>query len=113
MQDGGGAALVRAEIRVARRKREAVRLANDRANHDFGVEIQVASHLRNDANLLRVFAAEIGVMRLDDFEQFHYDGGYAAKMAGARAALEAIAEPFDGDVGTETSVIDFGGVGEK
>src|SRR5690349_854109 len=91
MQDGGGGALVFGEICVAGGESEAVWLADNWAYDNFRVEIQVARHLRNDAHLLRVFAAEISVMGLDDFEQFHDDGGYAAKVAGARAAFEAIA----------------------
>src|SRR5260370_20955192 len=111
MQNGGGAAFVGVQIGVARRKRQAVGLAYDRANHAFGVEIQIAHHLRDDAHLLRILAPEISVVRLDDLEQFHYDRGYAAKMAGTRAALEAVAKSLDGNVSAKAAGINFGGVG--
>jgi len=39
MQNGGGAALVGGEVGVARRKREAVRLADNRADNNFGIKI--------------------------------------------------------------------------
>src|SRR5712664_2151201 len=113
MQNGGGTALGGIQIRVARREREAIRLADDGADDDFGVEIEVARYLGDDTDLLRVFAAEVGKIWLDDLEQFHDDGGDAAKMAGTRAAFEAVAEPFNGDVSAEVGGVDFGGGGQK
>ena len=68
MQHRRSFALVGAEIGVARRQSEAIRFANDGADHDFGVEVQVAHHLRNQPDLLRVFAAEVSEIGLDNFE---------------------------------------------
>ena len=63
----------------------------DRAGDDLRVEIQIGRHLADDAELLGIFAAEIGALRLDDFEKLQDYRGDAAEMAGARAAFEAIA----------------------
>src|SRR5690242_9779153 len=113
MQNGGGAALFGTEVSVARRQRQSVRLADDGADDDFGLEVQVARQLRNDADLLRVLAAEIGKVRLNDLEQFHDDGGDAAKMAGTRTSFEAITQALDVHVGAEAWGINFRGLGQE
>src|SRR5258707_13839459 len=113
VQNGGGAALLGAEVGVARRERETIRLADDGTDYDFGIEIQVARHLRDDADLLRVLAAEISEVRLHDLQELHDDGGDATKMAGTRTAFEAVAEPFNGDIGAEAGGVNFGSVGAE
>ena len=94
MKSRGGAAIVGAEVCVARGKREAVRFANDGARQSFGLEIQIGCHLLNDAGLLRVFAAEKCEAGLDDFEKLQHYSSDALKMAGARTSLEARAYTF-------------------
>ena len=56
---------------------------------------------------MRVFATEIGEVRLGDLEQLEHHRGHPAKVAGARAAFQALAHPFHVHVGAETVGIDF------
>src|SRR5258708_22965202 len=69
--------------------------------------------MRDDEDEGRGMAAEIAVVRMDCLEYVHDDGGNAAKMAWAGAALQAVAESFDGDVGAEAGGINLCGVGQK
>ena len=113
IEDEGGFAFFGIEIDVAGGEGETVGFADDGADYDFDAEVQIARHLRDDADLLRVFAAKVGEIGLDDFEKFQDDGGDAAEMAGTRAAFEAIAEAFDVDVGAKAGRIMSAGCGAK
>src|SRR5580693_1819020 len=104
---GASAAIIGAQVGVARGKREAVRFAHDRADYDLGVEVQVGSHLLDDATLLGIFTAEVGEAGLHDFEKFKDNGCDALKMSGARTSFEAIAEAFDIHQRAKTLRIDF------
>src|SRR5580704_19635229 len=107
IERGGGAAIIGAQVGVARGKREAVGFAHDRADYDLCVEVQVGSHLLDDAALLGVFTAEVGEAGLYDFEKFQDDSGDALKMSGPRASFEAIAEAFNIHQRAEALRIDF------
>ena len=93
----GLGALGGAEVGVARAEREAVGVADDGADDDFGAETQIGDHAAEDGDLGRVFLAEEGEVGLGGDEQLGDDGGDAAKMAGAGCAVEAIAEAGDID----------------
>src|SRR5579862_5737072 len=107
IERGGGAAIIGAQVGVARGKREAVRFAHDRADYDLCVEVQVGSHSLDDAALLSIFTAEVGEAGLHDFEEFQNYRGDPLKMTGPRTSLEAIAEALDIHQRAEALRIDF------
>ncbi len=100
----GLAAFDRCEIRVARAERKAVGVANDGADDDFRGEAQIGNHAAEDGDLGCVLLAEEGEIGLGGDEELGDDGGNAAKMAGARCAVEAIAEAGDLDKGAVGAV---------
>ena len=54
--------------------------------------VEVAHHALDDAELLGIFAAEVGPVGLHDVEQLADDGGDAAEVSGPRCPLQAISE---------------------
>ncbi len=90
-------ALGRAEVDVARANGEAVGIADDGAYDDFDCEAQIGDHAAEDGDLGRVFLAEEGEVGLGGDDKLGDDCGDAAKVAGARSAVEAVAEAGDFD----------------
>src|SRR5271154_431701 len=82
--------LGRREVGVARAHREAVFLAHDRHRHNLDIEVQVADHFLNRAQLLEILLAEDRQMRFDDVEQLGDHRRHSAEMAGAMRAAETI-----------------------
>ena len=82
IQHRGGLAFVRVQIDVSRGKRQPIRLAHRRANHDFRIHIQVARHLRDEPRLLRILASEVRIVRLHNLQQLHDHCRDAAEVAG-------------------------------
>ena len=92
---------------VARRQRQAVGLADGRAGDDLGRDREVARHLADDHDLLRVLLAEVGVLRADDAEQDGHHGRDAVEVAGPGGALERPGERPDVDDGVEAGRVDL------
>ena len=64
VEDGGLGAVVRGEVAVARGAGQAVGFAGDGRRDDFDREEEVADHAADDGELLGVFFAEDGDVRL-------------------------------------------------
>ena len=79
-----------AQILVAAGQRQAVGRAAGVYRHDFDVDIQVFHKALNHRQLLVIFFAEAGQLRLDDIEKFAHHRGHAAKMAGAEFAAQLV-----------------------
>ena len=95
------------QIRIPRGKRQAIGLANDRADHDARVEVQIARHLTDDSQLLRVLAPQESESRLNNFKKLQNHRGNAAKMAGACAPFQPVAQSLHDNRGTKIPRIDF------
>ncbi len=104
------AAIVRGKIAVAGAHGQAIRLADDGADDQFEIEVEVADHATQDGDLSGILLAEEGFVRGDDVEQLGYDGGDAAKVAGAGGAVEAILDFFDLNEGGGAVGIHLGGI---
>ena len=52
------------------------------------VHVEVAHHLAQHGDLRRIFLAEVGAVRPDNLKQLADHGRHAAKVSGARAAIE-------------------------
>src|SRR5258708_23439714 len=102
LQDRGGAALLGMQVSVARGERKPVPFAHNWTDHNFHVQVQVGSHLLQDAHLLRVFPAKISRLRLHNFEELQNDSSYASKMARPRSAFQSLAQAFNVYVGTKS-----------
>src|SRR6266481_4587875 len=85
-------ALHRREICVARTHRQTIRFACDGADCDSHGHIKVTHHAFDDGTLGSVLLSEVGDIRLDDVEEFADDGGATAKVSGAKAATETLAQ---------------------
>ena len=94
---GRGGSFLGREVDVPRRQREAVGLADGRVGDDLGRDREVARHLPDDEELLRVLLAEVRPLRADEVEQDRDDRGDALEMAGPRGALERLADGADAD----------------
>jgi hypothetical protein len=57
-------------------------------------DIKVKHHTAYDGQLLIIFLAKEGDVRLDDLEEFENDRGYSAKVARAIAAAEMPGDPL-------------------
>src|SRR5205823_516158 len=76
VQRGGALALAIAQVGIARRHGQAVRLAHRLAEDEAHRHVEVAHHALDDRALLRVLAPEDGEVRLHDVEQLEHDGGH-------------------------------------
>ncbi len=99
----------RAQIAVARRQGEAVRLADRRHADDLGRDVEIAGHPPDHLQLLEVLLAEIGPLALRLVEQLGDDRGDAFEMAGTADATEMVGEAGDLDLGGEARRIDLRG----
>ena len=81
------------EVDVARRERQAVRLPYGRAGDDLGRQRQVAGHLPDDHDLLRVLLAEVGVLGADQREEDGDDGRHAIEVPRSRGTLQGTRPP--------------------
>src|SRR5271156_4998709 len=82
--------LGRREVGVARAHREAVFLAHDRHRHNLDIEVQIADHFLNRAQLLKILLAEDRQVRFDDVEQLGDHRRHPAEMARAMRAAQTI-----------------------
>ena len=98
---------------VARREREAVRLAHGRAGDHLGRDGQVARHLADDHDLLGVLLAEVGVLGADQVEQDRDDRRDAVEMARPGGALERLGDGPDRDDRVEAGRVDLRRVGRE
>ena len=76
------------EVDVPRRQREPVGLADRGTRDDLRPDREVARHLADDHDLLRVLLAEIRPFRADQIEQDRHHGRHAIEVAGPRRALQ-------------------------
>ena len=95
-------ALLRREVGVPRREREAVVVADGRDDADLELEVQVADELLDDRGLLRVLLAEVGAVGPDDVEELQADRRDASEVAGPELAFERRAELADVDPGRDS-----------
>src|SRR5215218_796980 len=106
-QRDGALALGGTEIGVAARHREAVRLADRRADLDAGRDVEVADDAAHDERLLGVLLAEEGNVRLHHVQQLGDDRRDAVEVAGALGAFERLRERTDGDGRLEAVGVDL------
>ena len=66
-------ALTRIEISISARQCQSVRLADGRTRDDFDRHVQIVYESPNNGELLGIFLAEVGPIRLNDVEQFGDD----------------------------------------
>ena len=97
MQDRGRGTLLGGQVDVARRERQAVRLADGRAGEDLRRKGQVAGHLADDHDLLGVLLAEVRALRADQVEQDRDDGRDAIEVTGSCRSLERLRDRSDPD----------------
>ncbi len=95
------------EVGVARRQRQAVRLAHDRTADHLGGEIEIARHAADDGELLEVLLAEEGQLRARQGEELGDHRAHAAEMAGAARAAERLGERARLDPGLEAGRIEL------
>jgi hypothetical protein len=108
-------AVLRPEPGIARREREAVRVADRRDDVERDGDVEVAHHARDDHHLLGVLLPEEGHVGADDVEQLAHDGAHACEVARpALGALQHRREPADGDLRREPRGVDLAhGRGEE
>ena len=63
-------ALTLIEISISARQCQSVRLADGRTPDDFDRHVQIVYESPNNGELLGIFLAEVGPIRLNDVEQF-------------------------------------------
>ena len=85
----------RGEVGVPGGQSEAVRIADRGEDADLEPEVEVAHHLRDDGDLLRVLLAEVGPCGSHDVEELEADGGHAAEVSGPVLAFEQSRKLFD------------------
>ena len=71
---------VGAEITIAQTKREAIRVAHNRAAANFNRQIQVARYLFDYGELLPIFLAEKSRVWLGGKKQLEHHGGNTGEM---------------------------------
>ena len=86
---GAVAPLLRRQIDVARRHREAVALAHGSGADHLDAEVEIARHLRDHPQLLKILLAEDRDIRPALREQLADHGGDAAEEVRPEAILEA------------------------
>ena len=106
-QHGSGRALRLGQVHVARRQREAVGLADGRVGDDLGPDREVARHLADHEELLRVLLAEVRAIGADEVEQDRDDRRDALEMARPGRALERLADRADADDRVEARRVDL------
>ena len=80
-------------------KDDACNKKRDEEKEKSKVKAHVADHLLYDADLLRIFASKISVVRLHNFKQLEHNRCDAAKMSRSRTAAELVAQTSDRDIG--------------
>src|SRR6266545_401417 len=84
------AALVGAQVGVARRQRQPVQLTHRRGHVDGECEIEVLDQPLHEHRLLKILAAEHRNVRLHDVEQLGDDREHPREVAGPRGAFERV-----------------------
>jgi hypothetical protein len=101
-------------VHVATRERQAVGLADRRADLDPHRQVEVADQGPDDERLLRVLLAEDRDVGPHHVQQLGDDGGDAVEMAHAAVlALERLGQPAHVDRGREARRIDLVGRGRE
>jgi hypothetical protein len=77
------------------------------ADDNFDGQIQIARHLLNHRDLLRVLLSKIRAVGLKNIEQFGDDSGDAAKMAGAHRPFERLRDFLDIHIRLKIGWINF------
>src|ERR1019366_1521043 len=80
------------ELNVATRECETVYVSHDRTTHDLHVDGEIAHHLANDGELLKVLLAKVGATRPGDREEFRHDTRDAVKVSRSTRAFKDLAE---------------------
>src|SRR5882724_13621256 len=87
-QNRGLLPLVGGQIHVARTARQSICFAHGGDRDDVDLVIQIAHHSANDGQLLKIFFAKYGRVRLQNVEQFRHHRANAAEMSRPRFAFE-------------------------
>ena len=85
------------EVAVSAAEGQTVRLANRRAGADFDGKIEVSTHFTHEKLLLKVLAAEVRRVRLNDVEQLQHDCRHAAEVPGPQAPSQTSRQGLDVD----------------
>src|SRR4029078_6220893 len=75
-----GPTLLRREVDVAAAHGQSIGLTDGRAGPNLDAQVQVARHLPDDRELLRVFLPEVGPIRLEYPEELHDHRRHAAEV---------------------------------
>jgi hypothetical protein len=86
---------------VARRQREAVRIANGRQHAELDLEREVADQRADHLGLLRILLPEVRAAGAHDREELEHDRRHAAEVTGPEPPFEDRAELGDVDPGLE------------
>src|SRR3990172_6025737 len=114
-QAGRRVPLLRGQAGVTARQRETVGLTDGGTWDDLDRERQITHHPADHRELLGVLLTEVGGAATDRMEQLRDGGGHTAEVAGARGALEALAQrsPIDYDLGLSGRIHLLGARGEQ
>ena len=113
VEQGRGGAVLRCQKTIARAHGEPVRVANDGAEDQPHIEIEIFNKTPDDHRLLEILLTEVGDGGLDEVQELENHRGDAAKMPGTQRSFE---RPGDGawiDESVEAGGIHVAGLGSE